>query len=179
MYTTNIQPKKADNYETPARSLDMLLGHLKADKHFIWEPFRGSGRSTIHMRGRGFQVTNGDDLDFFKQTLPVAPAGMKLILVSNPPFSIKKEILEHLEKLGMYDMALLLPAPVMFTKYFHSFAHRHHVQMIVHTKRCAFLDPVSGESGGPASFDVAWICVGVGLERDITFPVFGGPRKRQ
>jgi len=122
------------------------------------------------MRSRGFQVTNGDHVDFFKQTVPVPPPGTRLVLVSNPPFSIKREILRHLEALGVREVALLLPAPVLFTKYFREYCASHPVQLVVHSKRCAFLDPVTGQAGGSASFDVAWICVGLQLERDINFP---------
>lgn len=147
-----------------------MLEHLDPSTHYILEPFVGSGHSTKHMRSQGFQVTNGNHVDFFKQTVPVPPPGMKVVLVSNPPFSIKRQILSHLESLGMHDVALLLPAPVLFTKYFHTFCHDHHVQLVIHSKRCAFLDPVTGKAGGSASFDVAWICVGLGLTRDINFP---------
>ena len=170
VYTSAAQPKRNDLYETPVRSLNMMLDHLDPSLHLLWEPFVGSGHSTRHMRSSGFQVTNGDDPDFFKQTVPVAPAGMKTVLVSNPPFSIKRQILSHLDTLGMNDVALLLPAPVLFTKYFREYSKEHHVQMVIHSKRCAFLDPHTGKSGKSASFDVAWICVGVGLTRDINFP---------
>ena len=152
------------------RSLDMMLEHLDPAVHFVWEPFPGSGHSTRHVRSRGFQVTNGDDPDFFKQTVPDTPAGMRLVLVSNPPFSIKREILSHLEALGVHQVALLLPAPVLFTKYFREYCASHAVQLVIHSKRCAFLDPVNGKAGGSASFDVAWICVGLELERDINLP---------
>jgi hypothetical protein len=170
IYTRTTQPKQNDLYETPVRSLNMMLEHLDPSLHIIWEPFVGSGHSTRHMRSSGFQVTNGDNADFFQQSVPVPPSGMKLVLVSNPPFSIKRQILSHLQSLGMHDMALLLPAPVLFTKYFHEFCHDHHVQLVIHSKRCAFLNPETGKSNGSASFDVAWICVGLNLPRDINFP---------
>ena len=70
----------------------MMLTHLDPAIHYVWEPFVGSGHSTRYMKSKGFQVTNGDNEDFFQQTVPNPPAGMKLVLVSNPPFSIKREI---------------------------------------------------------------------------------------
>jgi len=171
IYTAAAQPKKNDLYETPTKSLDMILELLDPAVHYIWEPFVGSGHSTRHMRSRGFQVTNGDDPDFFKQTVPVPPQpGMRTVVVSNPPFSIKREILCHLDSLGMHEVALLLPAPVLFTKYFRQYCRSHHVQLVVHSKRCAFIDPITGKAGGSASFDVAWICAGLALEHDINFP---------
>jgi len=170
IYTSKTQPNKNDLYETPVRSLNMMLERLNPSRHYLWEPFVGSGHSTRHM-SMGFQVTNGDDPDFFKQTtVPVAPNRMVTVLVSNPPFSFKRDRLKHLESLGMHNVALLLPAPVLFTKYFYDYCKKHHVQLVVHTKRCAFIDPTTGTSGKSASFDVAWICVGLDLPRDINFP---------
>ena len=169
-YSTCSQPKKQDLWETPDKSIDMILDRLDPSVHFIWVPFVGTGRSTRYMISRGFQVTNGDDPDFFKQSIPIAPPGMTTVLVSNPPFSIKKEILRHLDVLGMHDMALLLPAPVLFTKYFQAFCVDHPVQLVVHSGRCSFIDPATGKAGGSASFDIAWITVGLGLPHDINFP---------
>jgi hypothetical protein len=163
--------KKCDTYETPTGSLDMLLTHLDPAVHYIWEPFVGSGHSTRHMRQVGFTVTNGDDPDFFEQSVPVAPEGLRLVLVSNPPFSLKQQILRHLSALGVYDVALLLPAPALFTKYFHEYSFQRRVQVIIHSKRCAFLDATTGEAAGPASFDIAWICLGLELPRDLCFPL--------
>ena len=91
IYTTRVQPKKSDLYETPADTLDMVLGRLDPTKHYIWEPFQGSGHSTRHVKSKGFQVTNGDNPDFFQQAVPVPPPDMTTVLVSNPPFSVKKE----------------------------------------------------------------------------------------
>jgi len=147
-----------------------MLEHLDPSLHYIWEPFKGSGHSTRHMKSQGFQVTNGNNSDFFKQSVPIAPPGMKTVLVSNPPFSIKREILKHLEALGVHDVALLLPAPVLFTKYFREYCKVHQVQVVIHSKRCAFIDTTTGKAGGSASFDVAWICVGLDLPCDINFP---------
>lgn len=170
IYTSSAQPRRCDTWETPTRSLDMLLKHLDPAVHFIWEPFPRSGHSTRHLRSRGFQVTNGDDPDFFRQSVPVAPSEMRLVLVSNPPFSIKRDIISHLQELGVHEVALLLPAPVLFTKYFREYCQSHHVQLVIHSKRCAFLDPISGKAGGSTLFDIAWICVGLGLPRDVNFP---------
>jgi hypothetical protein len=121
------------------------------------------------MRSKGFQVTNGDDEDYFKQSVPVPPDGMEAVLVSNPPFSVKRQILARLDALGVHRVALLLPAPVLFTKYFREYCRQHHVQLVVHSKRCAFINPKTGKAGKSASFDIAWICVGLKLDRDINF----------
>jgi hypothetical protein len=38
IYSTAAQPKKCDTYETPVRSLDMLLSHLDPAVHYLWKP---------------------------------------------------------------------------------------------------------------------------------------------
>ena len=166
IYTSSAQPSRNDFYETPAATLDMILRYLDPTQHFIWEPFKGSGNSTKYMRSRGFTVSNGDDPDFFKQNIPRIE-GMQTVLVSNPPFSIKRQILAHLKSIGMKHIALLLPAPVLFTKYFRDCSEN--VQVVIHTKRCRFLDPLTGEQGGTPSFDVLWICHGMNLPKDLLF----------
>jgi len=169
IYTNKVQPSVNDLYETPVKTLDMVLQLLDRKRHFLWEPFRGTGHSTRYMRSLGYTVTNGDHVNFFEQSVPVAPDGMETVLVSNPPFSVKRQIVARLESLGVHKVALLLPAPVLFTQYFRDYCQLHPVQLIVHTKRCAFLDPATGKPGKQPSFDVAWICVGPNLARDINF----------
>jgi hypothetical protein len=179
-YATTIQNNsKNDTYETPSATLDMVLDLLDPEKHYIWEPFPGSGSSTVHMRNRGFQVTNGTDPDFFNQTVPVCVSSkanpgtpLTLVIVTNPPFSIKKEILVRIAELGVERVAFLLPAATMYTKYFHEYittVGQEHFRLIVHTKRCSFLDPATGKTvlnkngkQGSCSFDVAWFTMGLG-----------------
>jgi hypothetical protein len=171
-----------DTYETPGDTIDMVLMHLNVERDFLWEPFPGTGHSTKHMRHRGFQVTNGDDADFFKQTRPQTPhPSMRLVLVSNPPFSKKKQILQRLRELGVAHVALLLPSASMYTVYFSEHmqaSNQPQFQIVVHAPRCNFLDPSTGDlfvsrrgrRKGGTSFDVAWYCFEMGLPRDINFP---------
>ncbi len=116
IYTKKAQPTKNDLYETPTATLDMILDHLDPKRHLIWEPFVGTGHSTRYIKSRGFSVTNGDHQDFFQQSLPEKDPKKELVLVSNPPFSIKRHILRRLTELGFHKFALLLPAPVLFTQ---------------------------------------------------------------
>lgn len=186
LYTKTIRNDSGcDTYETPRKSLDMILDRLDPAKDFLWEPFPGSGHSTIYMRERGFEVVNGSPWDFFEQELPVAPEGKSLILVSNPPYSPKQQIFTRFQELGLRRVALLLPAATIYTVYFNRYnramndEHGQRLKMIVHTARCYFLDPTTGEAvrrsdgdgqrKGSASFDIAWITYGVDLPREIVF----------
>lgn len=164
----------ADEYETPYKVLDMVLEQLDPNKYFLWEPFKGTGRSTEYMRNRGFDVTNGDHDDFFQQTIPKPPIYSKkaLVIVSNPPFSKKKEILEHLKKLGIQKFALLLPVGTLFTKYFAElFPKSTETQLILPQGRVQFIDPLTQQAykGSSCSFDVVWICIGLGFLSTIDY----------
>jgi len=180
-YTNFLQNNsKNDLYETPGKSIDLILERLDSNIHVIWEPFPGSGHSTRYMRGRGFIVTNGSDPDFFNQVVPNAEevagaeniANPQLVLVTNPHFSTKKEILEKVVVLGVQRVALLLPAATIYTKYFRKYitdTGEENFRYLVHSKRCNFLDPKTGEATlgkngkkGSCSFDVAWFTSGLG-----------------
>jgi len=162
---------RADDYETPDSVLDMVLEQLDPKRHVLWEPFKGTGRSTDYMRKKGFEVTNGDNSDFFQQTLPRPSSSSKeIILVSNPPFSKKREILEHLKGLGVRKFALLLPVGTLFTRYFAELFPKCSTQLILTQGRVKFIDPVTQEAyKGSCSFDVVWICVELGLMRSIDY----------
>ncbi len=130
IYTKKAQPTKNDLYETPTTTLDMILDHLDPKRHLIWEPFVGTGHSTRYIKSRGFSVTNGDHQDFFQQSLPEKDPEKDLVLISNPPFSVKRQILLRLTELGFHKIALLLRAHVLFTKYFQEYCSHHQVQVI-------------------------------------------------
>ena len=56
----------------------------------IWECFYGDGRSVIYLRELGFEVIH-ENVDFFHNDLGD-------ILVSNPPYSMKKEVFTRLKE---------------------------------------------------------------------------------
>jgi hypothetical protein len=147
-----------DTYETAKWSLDLLLVHVDPARFHIWEPFVGTGRSTAYMRAQGFEVTNGDHADFFKQTRPVASPGKTLLLVSNPPYSTKQQILEHLKAQSVLQWALLMPVQCLFCKYFTANVDIRRLSLVVHSaRRGSFIDPASGEPyARGAPFEMCW-----------------------
>ena len=175
-----------DEYETPPSTLDMILEELNQDEVYVWEPFRGSGNSTNYMRSKGFKVTNGDfPEDFFKHaTLPTIPEDeiliydpegkvigqRKLVVVTNPPYSIKREVIQKFKELGIISLALLIPVGTIFAKYWTQTFPQDSNQMITHIGRCKFLHPISHEPiKGSASFDVCWISNNMNLSKDLQY----------
>lgn len=170
-----------DKFEIPHTALDIILELLDPNVDYLWEPFPGTGRSTLHMRSRGFSVTNNiGSEDFFESELPKPPEGKRLVLLSNPPYSIKKQIIEHIEyKLmpqGLRSVALFVPASVLYAAYFRPITEGRHLQMVVHTSRVKFIEADTGKAVVPkpsrkgqsgASFDTAWLCLDLCLHKDI------------
>jgi hypothetical protein len=99
---------KNDKWGTPNWVWDELKPHIPKDK-IIWEPFYLNGKSGEYLRELGFDVIHEDE-DFFENNKGD-------IIISNPPFSIKKLILKRLKELDK-PFILLLPIETLTTKYF-------------------------------------------------------------
>lgn len=170
-YFTKKRKFDKDAYESPKYVLDMVLDQLDPEKWEIWEPFPGSGYSTLHMRNRGFTVTNGKFDDFFQHKEPptVTAKSKNLAVVTNPPYSKNKQILKHLKDLRIRSMALLIPVGVTFTRFYQHLFPLDQQQLIWHVRQCKFLDPYTHEKVGRASFDVLWATSGLRFDKDIQF----------
>jgi hypothetical protein len=92
----------ADMYETPPVAVEALL---RAEKlpHVVWEPAAGRGAIVNVLRAAGHSVIASDLIDygvaaiqggrdFLKET--AAPAGCDTI-ITNPPFRIAQDFVEH------------------------------------------------------------------------------------
>ncbi len=73
-----------DNYMTPKSAWEAIKHYIPKDK-IIWEAFYGDGKSGSYLKELGFQTIHRD-IDFFKNNLGD-------IIISNPPFQYKKEVL--------------------------------------------------------------------------------------
>jgi len=70
--------KDNDDWETPPELLHLAAEKFNLDPavhllwepavHLLWERFSGTGRSTLALQEIGFDATNGDNRDFFKQS---------------------------------------------------------------------------------------------------------------
>jgi hypothetical protein len=79
----------------------------------VWDPFYNDGASKCRMRAAGFKHVRHTKTDFFG----ISHKWKGCLIVSNPPFSIKARILQHLFLLDR-AFVLLLPVRTIFTKYF-------------------------------------------------------------
>lgn len=107
--TYKYKLSEKDLYETPAH-VYLYLKDLIPKNKIVWDPFPGSGRSRTIMKAMGLKVYE-DDLkqDFFTMKPPDG-----VIIVTNPPFSIKRLVIRQIQKLGL-SWFLLLPQAALNT----------------------------------------------------------------
>ena len=181
-YKPNNKMSTHDDYMTPFSAWESIAEYLPKDK-VIWECFYGSGESGDHLRELlGCPVIH-EDIDFFTEDRGE-------VLVSNPPFSIKKAVFARLKALGK-PFVMICPAAMMATQYL----RRHfadELQVIVPQRRIHYVKhvngkPVANHEKMRCSFDSYFYCWKMGLPRDLVFlqdtkgkrKVAGKKRKRE
>lgn len=149
-----------DDYMTPKNAWEAIQNYIPKDK-VIWEAFYGNGDSGKYLQELGFQVIH-EDIDFYEHNLGD-------IVVSNPPFSQKKEIVTRLVELDK-PFILLMPCSVLVTSYIRENL-RNKIQIIVPRKRIQFKKLVGGKliENNKCNFDCFFYCYKLGLDHDITY----------
>ena len=97
-----------DNWTTPEWVWNSISPYIDKDKE-IWEAFYNEGYSGTILNKLGFKVIH-KDIDFFKNDLGEW-------IVSNPPYTIKKQVLQRLRILDK-PFLLLIPLDTIDRKYF-------------------------------------------------------------
>lgn len=152
--------KNDDEYNTSREMWESISQFIPKNK-VIWEAFllnNYTSKSMDYLTELGFDVVGSPELDFFSTNLGD-------IIVSNPPYSIKKKIFQRLSELDK-PFILILPVSTI-TKQFVKKLHREKLQIIVPDKRMQFL---KGEDQlKRCYFDTMYLCYKMKLEKDITF----------
>jgi len=145
---------------TPKYAWDNIRHLIPVDK-VIWEPFYGDGKSGEYLRELGFEVIH-EPIDFFQNNLGE-------IIVSNPPFSLTKQILKQLLIIDK-PFILLLPSSKINTSYFREWKDKN-LQIIIPRKRIQFTKILNGEKikTNSCNFDCFYYCYKIGLDRDIVW----------
>ena len=150
-----------DQYNTTPEIWEMISHLIPKDK-ILFEAFlkdNWSSKSAIILRDMGFNVVGNPTIDFFNE-LPEYD-----IIVSNPPYSMKKKIFQ---RLAVIDKPFILILPIStITKQFVKVLERDKVQMIIPSKRMQF--EKAGVELSRCWFDTCFLCYKMNLERDITF----------
>lgn len=155
-----------DSYMTPKSAWENIKHIIPKDK-IIWEAFYGDGESGKIFKELGFKTIH-EDIDFFENDKGE-------IIISNPPFSKKKEVLKRLFELNK-PFIMIMPQNVIFTQYFRKLIInlKEKPKLIVPKKRIQFLKLVNNKIDPNqrkcCSFDCFYYCWKIDtLKRDITW----------
>lgn len=154
--------QKYDDYMTPKSAWENIKDYIPKNK-VLWEPFYGDGESGKYLKELGFNVIH-EDIDFFTNNLGD-------IVVSNPPFTLKKEVLTRLKELDK-PFILIMPASVMTTQYLRELYKNSNLQIIIPRKRIQFkklLKDNTYQDENKCNFDCFYYCYNMNLPKDILF----------
>tara|TARA_R110002096_G_scaffold235811_1_gene426129 strand:+ start:2562 stop:3050 length:489 start_codon:yes stop_codon:yes gene_type:complete len=152
---------KHDDYMTPESAWINIKHLIPADK-VIWEAFYGDGKSGQYLENLGFNVIH-KEVDFFNNNLGD-------IIVSNPPFSLCKDIMKRLSELDK-PFILILPCSKISTSYMREyFKDDKDLQIIIPRKRIQFVKN-GNELSNKCNFDCFYYCYKINLNKDIMWLV--------
>lgn len=157
-----------DDYMTP-KSAWANIKHLIPPNKIIYEPFYGDGQS-----GKDLEellpnnVIIHEDVDFYHYSNVFNYD----IIISNPPFSSVKTVLNHLKELHK-PFILIMPQSKINTNYFRENFSDNHLQIIIPRKRIQFTKLVDGkvpeDYKSVCNFDCFYYCWKMNFDRDIIF----------
>jgi hypothetical protein len=149
-----------DDYMTPKSAWEAILDYIPRDK-IIWEAFYGDGKSGTFLQELGFNVIH-EPVDFFESDLGEA-------IISNPPFSKTKEVMERLLVLDK-PFIMILPASKICTSYMRAWKDKG-IEIIIPRKRIHFQKLVNGvvpeNFKSSCNFDCFYYCYKIDLPHSI------------
>lgn len=152
-----------DDYMTPKSAWENIKDFIPKNKK-IWEAFYGDGNSGNYLQELGFDVIH-EPVDFFENNLGD-------IIVSNPAFSIKKQVFQRLKKLDK-PFIIICPSSTINTQYMRELFSdsEYPIQIIIPRKRIQFIKLVDGKIPenykSVCNFDCFYFCYKMDLPRDI------------
>jgi len=154
---------KHDNYMTPKHAWEAVQQFIPKDK-VIWEAFAGNGDSSKYLGELGFNVVCKEE-DFFDSDYGD-------IIITNPPFSLKKEVLIKLKELGKPFM-IICPSAMIMTQYTRKLFSKEKLQIIIPRRRIHFIKTDDDGNILPTenkcNFDCFYYCWKMNLEKDIVW----------
>jgi len=155
---------KHDDYMTPKSAWEAINKYIPKDK-IIWEAFYGDGKSKEYLDELGCKEVIHEEIDFFKNDCGE-------IIISNPPFSFKKEVFTRLKELNK-PFIMICPLGMINTQYIRKLFcdSEDPLQIIIPRKRIQFKKLVNGEVPknwkNACNFDCFYYCWKMDLPRDI------------
>ena len=154
-----VQDKDSDNYITNKYEWERIKDYIPTDK-IIWSPFYCDGKQKEYFKELGYDIIH-EDKDFFSYTPNYD------IIIDNPPFSKKKEILKKLKELEK-PFILILPSVMLCYKYFQE-DFSDNLQIIIPKSRIKFNLLNSDNNNYTPPFASFYFCYKMNLEKDLIF----------
>lgn len=151
------QEKESDNYITNKIAWEQIKEYIPKDK-VIWSPFYCDGKQKEYFAEMGFDIIH-EDKDFFTYTPEYD------IVIDNPPFSKKKEVLKKLKELDK-PFILIAPSMMLSYKYFQDY-FASNIQVIIPRTRITFKNLNSDKKNYTPPFASFYFCYKMNLKRDI------------
>lgn len=151
--------KESDNYITNKEDWLKIKKYIPEDK-IIWSPFYCDGKQKEYFKEMGFDIIH-EDKDFFSYTPEYD------IVIDNPPFSKKKEILNRLKDLDK-PFIIICPSMMLGYKYFQT-DFKDHIQIIIPSTRIKFKHLTSDNNNYTPPFASFYFCYKMNLEKDLIF----------
>jgi hypothetical protein len=142
---------------TPKSAWENIKDYIPKDK-IIWEAFYGDGESGNHLKDLGYDVIH-EPIDFFENNKGE-------IIVSNPPFSLSKEVMNRLYELDK-PFILIFPLSKINTQSFRKWKDRR-IQIIIPRKRIQFIKN-GNELQNKCNFDCLYYCYKINLQKDVVW----------
>jgi len=147
---------------TPKHAWEAVQQFIPKDK-VIWEAFSGNGNSSKFLTELGFEVVCKEE-DFFE-------VDYGDIIVTNPPFSKKKEVFTRLKELDK-PFLIICPCSMITAQYFRNlFFKDEHIQIIIPRRRIHFVktddDGNILPTDNKCNFDCFYYCYKMNLPKDI------------
>ena len=137
--------RENDNWETPASAFLDVREVIEGKR--CWDPFYSEGRAAGFLLQAGAASVVHEKRDAFEWNPDCD------IVVTNPPFSIKKKCLAYLLRLGK-DVLILLPLTDSASVWFREVVGPHQYSVYIPKKRYAFLKDGIRQPG--VSFPSVW-----------------------
>jgi len=153
-----VQDKDSDNYITRKEDWERIKQFIPTDKK-IWSPFYCDGKQKEYFAEMGFDIIHEDE-DFFENNKGD-------IIIDNPPFSKKKEILQRLKDLDK-PFIIICPSMMLSYKYFQN-NFKDNIQIIIPHDRVKFKHLVRNKYDYTPPFASFFFCYKMNLEKDIIF----------
>ena len=167
LFQSNPVKTTHDEYYTRKTAWEDIQDYIPRNK-VIWEAFmlNSISSSPQYLQELGFEVEWSASEDVFTQQKRDSS-----IICSNLPFSLKKEVFQHLKTIDQ-PFIILAPSTCLHTKYFNEIFKDEKIQLIIPSTKRQFDKYVDGEKveqKDNCSFYTLYICFKANLDHDINF----------